>query len=239
MDLTRVDEATALESVLIQGDLSKLSTEQRVVYYNRVCNSLGLNALTRPFEYLTLNGKLTLYARRDATDQLRANQKVSVTIVSREKIGDVYVVTSRATQTDGRQDESTGAVCVANLRGEALANALMKAETKSKRRVTLSICGLGCLDETEVEDIPLEAKVPVTPMIQAPKSPASYVVPFGRYQGKQLSDVPINDLADYVLWIEDDAQKNRKTLMGRQAEFVVAAKEYLEHYEEPQPPTAA
>jgi hypothetical protein len=33
-------------------------------------------------------------------------------------------------------------------------NALMKAVTKAKRRVTLSICGLGMLDETEVETIP-------------------------------------------------------------------------------------
>jgi len=29
----------------------------------------------------------------------------------------------------------------------------MKAETKAKRRVTLSICGLGLLDETEVETV--------------------------------------------------------------------------------------
>jgi hypothetical protein len=35
-----------------------------------------------------------------------------------------------------------------------LANALMKAETKAKRRVTLSIAGLGWLDETELETIP-------------------------------------------------------------------------------------
>lgn len=38
--------------------------------------------------------------------------------------------------------------------GDALANALMKAGTKSKRRVTLSIAALGWLDETEVETIP-------------------------------------------------------------------------------------
>ena len=30
----------------------------------------------------------------------------------------------------------------------------MKAETKSKRRVTLSICGLGFLDESEIDTIP-------------------------------------------------------------------------------------
>jgi hypothetical protein len=45
-------------------------------------------------------------------------------------------------------------VWVKGLSGEALANALMKAETKAKRRATLSICGLGMLDETEVEDVP-------------------------------------------------------------------------------------
>jgi hypothetical protein len=40
---------------------------------------------------------------------------------------------------------------------EELANAFMKAETKAKRRVTLSICGLGFLDESEIESI-AEAK---------------------------------------------------------------------------------
>jgi hypothetical protein len=40
-----------------------------------------------------------------------------------------------------------------NLKGDALANALMKPETKAKRRVTLSIAGLGWLDETELETI--------------------------------------------------------------------------------------
>ena len=36
----------------------------------------------------------------------------------------------------------------------------MKAETKAKRRATLSICGLSLLDETEIEDIPAAAKRP-------------------------------------------------------------------------------
>ena len=39
----------------------------------------------------------------------------------------------------------------------------MKAVTKAKRRVTLSICGLGMLDETEVESIPGAKAVPVDP----------------------------------------------------------------------------
>ncbi len=143
-------DAKLIEEVLVGGDLSKLSPVQRVSYYNRVCESLGLNPLTRPFEYITLSGKLTLYAKKDATEQLRLIHRVSITELSTQQIGDVYVVTAKATNADGRTDASTGAVSIAGLKGEALANALMKSETKAKRRVTLSICGLGLLDETEL-----------------------------------------------------------------------------------------
>ena len=38
------------------------------------------------------------------------------------------------------------------LKGEVRANAILKAVTKAKRRATLSICGLGWLDESEVAD---------------------------------------------------------------------------------------
>jgi len=156
MTLMKTDtvNATTIEQVLISGDLNRLTAEQRNIYYKSVCDSLGLNPLTRPFDYIVLNGKLTLYARKDCTDQLRSLRGISIRIVSRETIEGVTIVTAQATDKSGRIDESTGAVSVANLRGEALANAVMKAETKAKRRVTLSICGLGFTDESEVESIP-------------------------------------------------------------------------------------
>lgn len=146
-------DATTIEQVLLGGDLSKLTPDQKLAYYRTVCDSLGLNPLTRPFDYITLNGKLTLYARKDCTDQLRNHHHISITVPARELVGDVYVVTARATRPDGRTDESTGAVAVSGLKGDALANAYMKAETKAKRRVTLSLCGLGMLDESEAESI--------------------------------------------------------------------------------------
>lgn len=147
-----------VERVLVQGDLGQLTPEERVSYYNSVCESVGLNPLTRPFDYVRLNGKEQLYAKRDATDQLRAIHRVSITIARREVLDGVLVVTAMATTPDGRMDESIGAVAIANLKGEAAANAYMKAETKAKRRVTLSICGLGWLDETELETIPAAQK---------------------------------------------------------------------------------
>ena len=146
-------DASTLEQVVVGGDLARLTPEQRVSYYQAVCASLNLNPLTRPFEYIRLNDKLTLYAKREATDQLRQLHRISVEIVAREQQGDLYVVTARATTPDGRTDESTGAVSIAGLSGVNLANALLKAETKSKRRVTLSICGLGWLDESEADTV--------------------------------------------------------------------------------------
>jgi hypothetical protein len=151
-----------VEKVVIGGDLSGLTAAQRAEYYAAVCRSLGLNPLTKPFEYLTLNGKLRLYALRDCADQLRRLHGISIYITNREWLNDIYVVTARAKDRSGREDESTGAVTVGNLKGDALANALMKAETKAKRRVTLSIAGLGWLDETELETIP-QARPGVTP----------------------------------------------------------------------------
>lgn len=163
------------ELAMLTGDLSKLSEGERGNLVNALCLSLGLNPLTRPFEYIVLNGKLTLYARKDCTEQLRSKHSVSVEIVARENVGDCYVVTAQAKMPSGRLDESIGAVAIANLKGDNLANALMKAETKAKRRVTLSICGMGMLDETELETIPAKAKRDVAPALPPPPGNAELV----------------------------------------------------------------
>lgn len=148
------DKYIMVEKVVVQGDLATLTPQERLSYYKQVCESVGLNPITRPFEYIKLNSKLTLYAKRDATDQLRSIKGISIKIAAREKVDDLYIVTAQATDKNGRVDESVGAVNLAGLKGEAAANAIMKAETKAKRRVTLSIAGLGFLDETEVTSIP-------------------------------------------------------------------------------------
>lgn len=152
--------AQIAEQVVIKGDLSKLTEVERMAYYTEVCRSLGLNPLTRPFEYITLNSRLTLYATRAAGDQLRAIRGITITGLDPRQVGDLFVVVATGRDRTGREDSSTGAVATKGLSGEALANAMMKAETKAKRRLTLSLAGLGWSDETEVESL---AEVPLTP----------------------------------------------------------------------------
>lgn len=147
------EQGSIIEQVIAKGDLKALDPMQRASYYTAVCQSMGLNPLTQPLQYIELNGKLTLYAGKGATDQLRNLHKVNVRIVSREEIGDLYVVTAEATMPDGRTDSEIGAVNVGGLKGDQKANAMMKASTKAKRRVTLSIVGLGMLDESELDTI--------------------------------------------------------------------------------------
>jgi hypothetical protein len=143
-----------IAKVLLGGDLAQLTSAQKSSYLFAVCDSVGLNPLTKPFEYIRLSGKEVLYATRNCTDQLRKIYGISVTIMAREVIEDCYVCTARASFPDGRHDESIGAVPIAGLKGEARSNAMMKCETKAKRRVTLSLVGLSTLDESEVESIP-------------------------------------------------------------------------------------
>ena len=99
-----------------------------------------------------------LYARRDAADQLRKINGISVEVISQKVDGDMLTVHVRARDKTGRSDEDFGVVSIANLKGEARANATLKAITKAKRRVTLSIAGLGFLDETEVDLADAEAR---------------------------------------------------------------------------------
>jgi hypothetical protein len=171
-------DAIIEEVTLAGGDLAKISPEKRKVYVRHKAELYGLNHQMEPFALLTLDGKLTLYVTRAGTDQIRRKENISIKIVAREEHDGMYVVTCQATMPDGRTDEAVGAVplverVVAEWKTDARtgrrypvydptgavrgldpinrANAVMKAETKSKRRATISIAGLGMLDESELD----------------------------------------------------------------------------------------
>lgn len=161
-------DAGVVSDLVLNGDLRQFSPEQKVKYYTGLCQSLKLNPLTRPFQLIVLNNKETLYATRDAAEQLRKINGVSVIEMKKEREGDLYVVTVKVQDNTGRYDMASGAVNLKGLSGDMLANKIMTAETKAKRRATLSICGLGMLDETEVDTIPGAHKEPDIPGLPVP-----------------------------------------------------------------------
>ena len=176
---------SSYERALILGDLAGLKADERLSYYKAVCESVGLNPLTKPFDYITLNGKMVLYATRACTDQLRRIHGVSVLELQESRQDGVLSITCKVSDKSGRTDIATGALAISNLKGSDLANALMKAETKAKRRATLSLCGLGVLDETELDTIPAEVTGPpafvpqpiVAPAVNQAPAPAALPEP--------------------------------------------------------------
>lgn len=165
--------AETMEAVVVGGDLAKLQPVQRLEYYKARCDAAGIDPRTCPFAYIWLpspgggGNKLTLYALKGCADQLTAKHKISLKVTNKERDGDLYVVWVQASTNDGRATEDMGAVPLAGakrdretgettaytLDGVNLANAMMKAVTKAKRRAVLSICGMGMTDESEIEAI--------------------------------------------------------------------------------------
>ena len=160
-NLSNLDTDTLLK--LATGNTKGLSQAQKVELIVQVCKVAGLDPRLSPFEYITFQGKEVLYARKNAADQLVNVHKIRVGILSQATEDGIRVVTVAATTADGREQQDIGAVPIKGLQGDALANAMMKAVTKAKRRTILSVCGLSMLDESEVETIPGAKPVHVMP----------------------------------------------------------------------------
>jgi hypothetical protein len=191
------DNANLYESLALRGDLSGLSAADKTQYYKSLCERLGLDPATQPFIPLKLNGKEILYASRGCTDQLARLHQVNRLIVSREEINGVYLIVCEASLPNGRSEQSTGAVSIGGQKGDQLANSLMKCETKAKRRATLSLLGLGMLDESELETIPQYAQAPTKAQLvaQAEEPNASDAL-----KRIRVASMALNDIEDSITW---------------------------------------
>ena len=204
-------EAAVTASIIIDGDLSRLHPSDKVLYYRGYCERLGLDPFTKPFDLLRLNGREVLYLTRSGAQQLNKMHGVSHQIISRELMQEpgIFQVIARATLPDGRFTESMSAVSIANLKGEAYCNALMKAETKAKRRSTLDLLGLGILSEEEAVTLPGE-RVDIAPP-SAPDPVEVYAEeeqPFDVSKAVTLQYDSPDDIVEVLKYVETVAQLN-------------------------------
>lgn len=169
---------TIQSKLVLGGDLSGLNPDERVQYVIALDRRLGLDPATQPLKLIELDGKLVVYADRSCCQQLNRLHRISHQILARKTEDGLHKVECKATSHDGRSTVNVGIVPVLEpdrikvwnpqartktwttnpkagqaLKGEALATAQMKAETKAKRRSTLDLVGLGLLDETEIDAV--------------------------------------------------------------------------------------
>lgn len=202
---------SVLEKLVVNGDVAALTPDQRIQWYYLRCEAAGLDPRTQPFQYVEMKkGGLKLYATKTASDQLIANRKLDVKILSREYNRDLYTyeVVARVKTQDGQEIDDAGVVSLDGLAREDLANAMLRCVTKAKRRTVLSACGLGMMDETEVETIAdacvvrseLAAPAPPAPPRPAPSPPP---IPRPRPAPPQPGPEPEPSRSEARAWIQD------------------------------------
>ena len=211
--ITKIAEGfkvSPVEAVMIGGDLAVLSSEQRFNYYLDVCRSLRLNPLTQPFGYISMDGEMKLYAKKDCAEQLRKLNGIGVTDMKREmdEASGILTVEVKGLDKWGKVDIASGSLFMKKvvwdnkirkeypLTGQDLANAKMKCETKAKRRLALSMSGLSMPDESEVIDIQgvkiLEAEEKQTEKALKKVEALPEIIKPGMPLENQFFNVPIN-----------------------------------------------
>jgi len=155
-------------------DLESLTEEQKQEYVRNVCAHIGvppeLNLVM--LTYLDEQDgprRLVAYAKRGATEIIRNTRGINVTNMTHEKVGDSIVFTVTGKDDKGRQEMSVGSKWIGGLLGRELDDAIMTAQTRATRRMTLQFVGAGILDESEVNpqrvvELKNAMAIPVAPL---------------------------------------------------------------------------
>jgi hypothetical protein len=70
-----------------------------------------------------------------------------------------------------------------------------------------------------------ERAAPVSLPQQSMANPSDWKIPFGKFRGMRVGDVPINELANYAAWLQKDAGKSGKPLSDDASHFIAVVRE--------------
>jgi hypothetical protein len=184
-----------LERFLVDNDASQLAgnAQTRALYYLEMCRRYGVDPFTQPFDWIPgSDGKgLTLYPNKEFAAQRRKKSGISCTVLESGVMPSdgtpgpqVYFVRMQGKTIDGRVDEEIGVVPFTDAMGRPIdpmskSNAMKRAFTQAKRRVTLSLEGCGAdepsrgYNEDTTQSQPSQPRVitPPTRLKAAPKAP--------------------------------------------------------------------
>ena len=65
----------AIQSFVEKGDISLLTTEERVYLYSALCDRYGLDPITRPFDVIELKGKIVRNWTRKARTAMKGGKR--------------------------------------------------------------------------------------------------------------------------------------------------------------------
>lgn len=148
--VTRIEQpepqlAGEIQAIIVRdgGKCDALNDVQRVGYLNFLCAKACVDPTLRPFDLIPTKNGLRPYANKDCAALIRDGRGVSVTELKMQVVNNICIATASGRDRTGRVDTEIGACPM----GEEPHNNMMKAVTKAKRRLTLSLCRLGSLVE--------------------------------------------------------------------------------------------
>ncbi len=147
------------QKAAMSGNLRALTSDEQWQYYLAMCDHLGLDPVSRPFDWIDQEGKLSLYPNANCAAQLAQKGEISFPEYATEMIGEVFVYRVRATSNDERELWATGAVPVGRTALET-ARAIKKAETQARRRAVFALGGLALTEAEEMYEVGARSYVP-------------------------------------------------------------------------------
>ncbi len=152
------DLSNGMRAYLRTGDLGMLPEQEKDKVLIKMCEHYCLDPVLRPFILIKLNGKEVWYPTRSATDQVAARFNLTREVIEIKENIERGILECRvriSSEGSGRVETCIAAVPIIEfgrdqggkivghiMKGEAYANALMKVETKAKRRATLGWLGI-------------------------------------------------------------------------------------------------
>ena len=148
----------AKKKFIPKHDLDQLSEAEQLEYVELACEHLGVPSDLGLVSLGFMDSgdgkrKKVLYVHKGATDIVRDHRGINVESMIPLAANKEYVgFTATGKDSKGRQEVAVGAVSISGLTGVAVANAVMTAQTKASRRLTLIYAGGGFFAATEVSE---------------------------------------------------------------------------------------
>lgn len=181
--ISELRQSESMRAYLRTGDLSTLPEAEQDRVLVKMCAHYGLDPILRPFCIIPAQGKKIWYPTKAATDMVASRDALTRKFKERRIDKELMICEIIMEITDGKRieegtavvslgefvrDPKSGQITEQMMRGEAVANAIMRCETKAKRRATLAWFGMP--DGTGGEDL---ESPPATSSTARPVQPAA------------------------------------------------------------------
>lgn len=144
------------QRALMRGDLRGLDKDQIASVVATMTERMGVSPALAPIDIIpTREGKLVLYINARGAAELRKRHGISIDSLEPIKTDpDVVVLRCVVSDPDGKRDSAIGACEYDPARPGTIARAWMVAETRAKRRATMSAVGIFLEAESDEVEAP-------------------------------------------------------------------------------------